>query len=184
LGRHADALKLFEEALAGYRQILTPDQVETLWSMRWVASALLELKRSTEAIPLIDECVSLAKSEDRSWVALDVLKLRMRHFQGTNDPVGCRTTAEMWEKLNHSDARSLYDAACFRAVTASTLRASDRSTEAAKSADAEAERSMTWLGKAVAAGFTDVALMRRDRDLDALRDRPDFKKLLDAMEAK
>jgi hypothetical protein len=37
---------------------------------------------------------------------------------------------------------------------------------------------MAWLRRAVAAGFADVALMRRDPDLNPLRRRRDFRELL------
>jgi hypothetical protein len=40
------------------------------------------------------------------------------------------------------------------------------------------------LQQALDAGFQDVELIKKDRDLDALRDRPDFKKLLDRLEGK
>jgi hypothetical protein len=41
-----------------------------------------------------------------------------------------------------------------------------------------------WLKKAVAAGFKDVEQIRTDKDLDALRQREDFKKLIAELEAK
>jgi hypothetical protein len=99
------------------------------------------------------------------------MDLRLRHFEKMKDPVGRRQTAEMWEKLNRTDAGSLYDAACMRAVTAAVLTG-------AKQADAEAEQAMAWLKKAVVAGYKDAAHMEKDKDLDALREREDFKKLL------
>ena len=37
---------------------------------------------------------------------------------------------------------------------------------------------MAWLTRAVAAGYQNVAEMKEDADLDALRDREDFKKLV------
>ena len=43
---------------------------------------------------------------------------------------------------------------------------------------------MAWLTKAVAAGFANFALLNEDSDLDALRDRADFRKLLADVEAK
>ena len=49
---------------------------------------------------------------------------------------------------------------------------------------AEAERAMAWLRKAVTAGFDDVADLKKNPDLAALRDREDFKKLLADLEAK
>jgi hypothetical protein len=47
----------------------------------------------------------------------------------------------------------------------------------------EAESAMECLKRAVAAGFNNVAQMKRDTDLDALRDREDFKQLLAKLEA-
>ncbi len=37
---------------------------------------------------------------------------------------------------------------------------------------------MTWLKQAIAAGYNNVELITKDSDLDALRDRADFQKLL------
>jgi hypothetical protein len=90
----------------------------------------------------------------------------------------CRLNAAMWEKSNRADAASLYNAACHRAFTAAVLRAADSSPAGTKQADAEAEKAMAWLRKAVAAGYKNAAHMEKDKDLDALREREDFKKLL------
>ena len=90
----------------------------------------------------------------------------------------------MWEKLNHADASSLYDAACMRAVTAAVLRATDKSAAAAKQADAEADRAVAWLKQAIAAGYKNAAHIKKDPDLDPLRSREDFKKLLRELEKK
>jgi hypothetical protein len=43
---------------------------------------------------------------------------------------------------------------------------------------------MAWLKQAVAAGYNDAAHMSKDNDLDCLREREDFKKLLGDLEAK
>src|SRR5260370_13793962 len=114
-----------------------------------------------------------------------VVDLRLRHFEKTKDAAGCRATAELWEQLKRTDAGSLYDAACMRAVTAAVLRGTDlKSVLQTKEGAAEADRAMAWLTQAVAAGYKDAAHMKRDTDLDALRDRPDFQKLLAGLEAK
>jgi hypothetical protein len=104
------------------------------------------------------------------WLLSVLIDLRLRHFEKTKDPAGCRQTAEKWEKLNRADAQRLYNAA--------VLRAADPSPTGVKQADAEAEQAMAWLKKAVVAGYKDAAHMEKDEDLDALRDREDFKKLL------
>ena len=88
----------------------------------------------------------------------------------------------MWESLRRTDAAGLYNAARMRAVTAAVLRAADRSPEGGKQADAEADRAMAWLTQAVAAGYKNAAHMAQDKDLDTLRDRADFTKLVMMLE--
>ena len=56
--------------------------------------------------------------------------------------------------------------------------------DAARLAKEQADLAMAWLHKAVAAGFKDAEHMKKDKDLDALREREDFKKLLAELEAK
>ena len=178
LNRPADALRLNEETLAIRKRVLPKDHPHTLLSMWGYAESLIKSNRGAEAIPVIDECVtrSVGKVVDLQMIPA-VMGLRIQHFQSTNDPAGCRATAEMWEKLNRTDNQSLYTAACFRAVTA-TVQAKTPGTDAARLATEEADRAMAWLTKALAAGYNDRAHMDKDNDLDALRNRPDFQKLL------
>ena len=56
--------------------------------------------------------------------------------------------------------------------------------QAARLSNDEANLAMVWLSKAVAAGFADAILMRHDANLDPLRDREDFQKLLADIEAR
>ena len=56
--------------------------------------------------------------------------------------------------------------------------------DAARLAKDDADRAMELLAKAVQAGYKDVAHMKKDTDLDPLRDRDDFKKLIAELEAK
>jgi tetratricopeptide (TPR) repeat protein len=184
LGRHADALKLREETLALRKAKLGPDHPDTLQSMWGLAFSLVKLDRGAEAVPVIDECVRRAagKPVDPGLIP-GVMEVRLRHFEKAKDAPGCRATAEMWENLNRTDADSLYESACMRAVTASVIHATDKSPEAAKQADAEADRAVAWLKQAIAAGYKDAAHMAKDKDLDALRDREGFKKLVAELEA-
>jgi hypothetical protein len=112
----------------------------------------------------------------------DLLNIRLRHFARRKDGASCRATARMWEKQLPRDGLSLYLAACFRAVTAGIIEGNDLSHDAGKRAEAEADKAMVWLKKAVAAGFRNVATLKQNRDLDALRQRADFKKLLAEVE--
>jgi tetratricopeptide (TPR) repeat protein len=179
LSQHADALKLHEETLALRKAKLGLDHPDTLYSMWSVAQSLVKLDRGAEAVPIIDDCVQRATGKVvHPAVLRGVLDLRLRHFERMEDMAGCRQTAAMWEKLHRADAQSLYTAACMRAVPAAVLRAADSTPVGAKQADAEAEQAMAWLKQTVAAGYKDAAHMEKDKDLDALRDREDFKKLL------
>ena len=68
-----------------------------------------------------------------------------------------------------------YNFACLCAITSG--KDADKQQE-------YADRAMELLHKAVKAGFTDASLMVKDTDLDPLRDRADFKKLLDSLQPK
>jgi serine/threonine protein kinase len=186
LGRHADALKLYEETLALMKAKLGPEHPNTLLSMWGVAASLVKLDRGAEAVPIIDDCLQRAAGKVVHPELLPgVLDLRLRHFEKTKDAAGCRQTAQMWEKLNRAEADSLYDAACMRAVTAAVIKVDAKTpgADATRLAKDEADRAMAWLQKAVAAGYKDAAHMKKDKDLDALRDREDFQKLLAELEA-
>jgi tetratricopeptide (TPR) repeat protein len=179
LRRYAEALELSQEALALRKAKLGPDHPDTLLSMWGVAVSLVELHRGGEALPIIDECLQRATGKEvHPRLLPGVMDLRLRHFEKARDAAGCRATAEMWEKLGRTDADSLYKAACYRAVTAGVLRATAKGPDAAKQANAEAERAMAWLRKALAAGYDNVGRIKKDRHLRALRNRKDFKKLL------
>ncbi len=186
LGRHADALKLHQEALALRKAKLGPNHHNTLWSMGSVAECLVRLDRGAEAVPLIDEC--LRRPEGKTVpprLILGLIELRLRHFEKNKDATGCRTTAELWERFNRTDAGGLYIAACNRAVTAAVVKVDPKTpdADATRLAREEADRAMAWLHKAVAAGFNDVAHIKENRDLDALRELEDFKKLLSELQA-
>jgi tetratricopeptide (TPR) repeat protein len=182
LGRHAEAMKFNEETLALRKAKLGLDHPDTLLSMYNLAESLFVLDRPSESLTIIDDCLKRAegKAVDLRLVPF-ALVLRLRAFAKLKDASGCRQTAELWEKLNRTDADSLCKAACFRAVTASLLQANDGSPGAHQQADAEADTAMRWLAKAVAAGYhmeLQIVQITRDRDLDALRDRADFRRLL------
>src|SRR5262249_16894655 len=99
---------------------------------------------------------------------------------------GCRQSAEMWEKLNRTDADSLYEAASMRAVTAAVLMQDPKTppSDADRLAKDEADQAMVRLKRAVAAGYKNLIPITIDPDFDALRRREDFKKLLAELAAR
>jgi hypothetical protein len=76
-----------------------------------------------------------------------------------------------------------YMGACFRAMQAALVRATGKSPGAIREADADCDRAMEILKKAVAAGFGNLPQMQTDPDLDALRNRDDFKQLIAQLKA-
>jgi tetratricopeptide (TPR) repeat protein len=182
LKRHAEAMKLREETLAIKKRVPPPDHPDTLTSMFNLASSYAALNRHAEAMPLLDE--ALAKA-DRPGVDSSVISFalttRMSCNQKLVDLRGCRATVEMMENRKPTDAPSLYNAACCRAIVAS-LQAKANVPDAAKLAQDDADKAMAWLTKAVAVGMKDANHIKKDTDLDFLRNRDDFKKLMAELE--
>jgi eukaryotic-like serine/threonine-protein kinase len=179
VGRQIDALKLREETLARRKDKLGADHPDTLLSMDRLAESLAAAHREPEAIATIDACLQLAAGKEvRPAPLCRAIDLRLRHFEQAKDPVGCRQTAAIWENLKRTDAESLYKAAELRAVAGGVLRAADKSASAAQRADAESDLAIAWLNQAVAAGFKNAAHLAQDGNLDSLRSRDDFKRLL------
>jgi len=183
LERYAEALKLHGEALALRKVKLGLDHKNTLFSMWGVAANLIKLGRDAEAIPIIDECLERAARTPVNEEFSGLVDLRLRHFVKARDAAGCRATAELWEKMQLRSGGSLLSAARYRAVTAAIIGATDNSADGAKRAAAEADQAMAWLQKAVAAGFKNVADLKQNKDLEALRERADFRKLVSGLEA-
>jgi eukaryotic-like serine/threonine-protein kinase len=179
LGRQNEALVLREELLGLRTAKLGPDAPQTLSSMHELVESLINCDRGAEAMPIIDKCVRCAAGQavDPNLIA-SLCDLRLIHFKKSHDASGCQTTAEMWEDLNRTDADDLYRAARYRAATAAVLRATDKSDKGKRSVAADADRAIDWLTKAVAAGYSDVARIEKDEDLDILRDRAEFQQLL------
>jgi serine/threonine protein kinase/tetratricopeptide (TPR) repeat protein len=184
LKRYPEALKLHREVLELRKAKFGPDHPSVLWSTWGVTYQLFQLGHGAEALPMVEEVVERAVRLKVQPDLIGLLNRQRTYFQQANDVAGCRRTAELWEKLRRTDARSLYNAACYRAVTAAVLRAKDKSPAAAQEARIEADRAMTWLRQAIAAGYNNVALMKTDSDLDALRDRADFQELLAELKTK
>jgi tetratricopeptide (TPR) repeat protein len=179
LGRKTEALKLRQETYALRKAKLGPDHPDTLRSMQALASSLIDAGRDAEAMPLIDECLQLAEGKYIDpYVVSAAFDARMKHFEKTKDPVGCRQTAVMWDKRHGKDADSLYSRACFWAVTAAVLRAADKSPTAIKQAAADDDQALASLKQSIAAGFKNAKHMQEDKDLDSLRGRADFKKIV------
>ena len=166
---------LREETLKLRKAKLGPDHPDTLASMNNLADSYVTAGSGRRRASAIDDVLprAVGKPGVDPGVVPGLMESRLRAMAKKRDAAGCRTTAQMWEKLNRTDADSLYNAACFRAICAAVMR--DKKEDGA---DEQAERAMAWLKKAVAAGYKNLEQVKNDKDLDALRLREDFKKLI------
>ena len=188
VGRSADALKLREETLERIKSKYGPDHPATLTCMANLANSYAALGRHAAALKLREGTLALRTTRlgpDHASTLksmTDLAESLLAVHRGAEAVIVIRQAAAIWEKPNRTDSSSLYNAACFRAVAAGTLRAADTSPSAAKEADVEADRAMAWLKQAVSAGYKNVAHIKEDHDLDSLRARDDFKRLVAELE--
>jgi tetratricopeptide (TPR) repeat protein len=173
-----NALKYHQEALDLRRAKFGTTHRATIWSMWGVATQLFELQRGPEALAMSDEVFALATTLKVQPNLIGLANRRCQYFAKLHDADGCRATAELWEKLKRTDNKSLFNAACYRAVTAGVIRTTDKSPDGAKAADAEADLAMGWLQKAVEAGYKKADKIETDSDLDDLRNRTDFQAIV------
>jgi tetratricopeptide (TPR) repeat protein len=87
-------------------------------------------------------------------------------------------------ELESSDARILYNAACIYALAAARVATAAAPTTSPLQAEQHARRAVALLRQAVQQGFKDLALLKKDTDLDGLRQRADFRRLLADLETK
>ena len=87
------------------------------------------------------------------------------------------TEADAVAEARDANAAVTYDAACVFALCAGFAKEADQ-------AERHAARAVALLKRAVARGFKDVAHLKKDADLAALRARNDFQNLLKELEKK
>jgi serine/threonine protein kinase/tetratricopeptide (TPR) repeat protein len=183
LGRYGDALRLHKETLSRRKNVLGVDHPDTLTSLWAVAKNLVRLHRGADAVPLLDECLERGIGKHVSPFLFQAADLRLQYFAKANNAAECRKTAELWEKQERVDARSVYQAAVCRAVTAAVLaKSTPADARTVSLAGDDADRAMAWLTKAVAAGYNNMLELTTSKDLDILRDRADFKMLMADLE--
>lgn len=98
---------------------------------------------------------------------------------------GAVAEAKELSKDKNVNAFVLYDLACVCSLASAAVKPamSGEKAEADKLKEQYQLRALELLRQAIAKGFKDVAHVKRDPDLDALRQREDFKKLIAELEA-
>jgi serine/threonine protein kinase len=184
-GQTEASLDWFKKAIERFEHVLAqePRIVDARTGLRnsyWArAQALDALGRRSAATPDWERALNL---DDGSKTTL----IRLGLARNKNDAAGCLAAAAEYEARNHTDAGRLYNAACLRAVCAAVIPQVPETpaADAARLSKEQGDLAMAWLHKAVAAGFSNASHVKQDNDLDALRERADFKKLLAELENK
>jgi serine/threonine protein kinase/Tfp pilus assembly protein PilF len=110
---------------------------------------------------------------------------RLRIHRNSKDAASCLGAAAVNEAWKPPGAVGMYDAACNRAICAAVIREDPKTqkTDAHRLAQEQADLAMAWLHRAIAAGYKNAERLKHDKDLDVLRKREDFKRLLAELQA-
>lgn len=170
LKRWDDALALHRAVLGLRRETLPPDHPDIFLTMYNFASTLLDMGRGAEAITEFDAIVRQAVGKTiHPQIVSKSLEKRLRYFAERNNLEECQRTATTWEKQMRPTPDALVQAARLRAIC----------SRLAGSKGDDADRAVAWLNQALAAGYQNRRELETNRDFDALRTHPDFKKFLE-----
>jgi serine/threonine protein kinase/Tfp pilus assembly protein PilF len=170
-GRPSESLAWFEKAIRTLTAVYKQDRrlvmaKQFLRNSHLARSMTYErLQNYAEAIKDRDKAIELSANEEQPGLRAQRATLRLLAGQVAE------AVAEVTElsQTPRWSAAQWYDFACVCAVASS--KSTDKKEE-------YTDRAMALLQQAVKAGFSDAAHMAKDPDLDSLRGRDDFKKLL------
>ena len=176
--RPADAIAILEQVYPKVLRLMPGDA----YTLHQAADLLIrchgELGQLDKISAVADAYTQRARGSNASAKRVNTIALLVSNrLIASADADGLRTNAARFEGYHFADADSFYNAACYRAIAARAAKKAGDNTHA----DADTLQAVTWLSKAVAAGYRDPLGTIRDKDLADLRGRPDFQNLLQAM---
>jgi serine/threonine protein kinase len=136
---------------------------------------LAQCRKTEQAVNDLD----FALQQPAAEVAV-LLDLRVRFLLKEQQPSAAVASAAKMREFAADEPLQLYKAACLYALCAASAR---EAKNAAAGPEQLCDEAMELLKRAVAKGFKNTAQMKQDRDLDALREREDFKQLVAEQEA-
>lgn len=172
-GRQQAAYDLMRSALPLHEKRLGHDHAETLLCLRMNILCLFDLKRSGEAIPLINDCLQRSRGLAIHKELESVMhQLRFRHEHLQRQTSACVATLANWEKLLPLDGENTMDLAVAWALLADL-----------KKDQAAADKAMHYLQESSNKGWNVVPAMEKDPGLAVLRSRDDYRVLLGKLKA-
>lgn len=187
LGNVLRAQKKLDQAIVAYDKAIEIDPKYVSAHNGLGAILCDERKEYDKAIECFRKALETDPKDANAYRNLGIaLGKKARQQRDMKNAAVCLAVAAEYESLNLAEAAfKLYDAACIRALCASAIQ-EDPTTpadDAARLASEQADLAMAWLHKAVAAGYRDTTHIKQDKDVDALREREDFNKLIADLES-
>jgi serine/threonine-protein kinase len=193
LGNQQQALAEFDKAIPLLEKALKTEKVKQLiaFERQWLlechwgrANALIRLQRFTDAAVACDRALELVSGR-----AGDSIRI-MRAFARIRAGEHTRPVAETEELVGQKGVSGaiLYDAACILSLASTAANKDEKLKAEERKALAEryATRAVVLLTRTKTAGFfknaDNVAHMKKDTDLDPLRQRDDYKQFLRELE--
>jgi serine/threonine protein kinase/tetratricopeptide (TPR) repeat protein len=193
-GKPTEALAAFERAIAIQEKLVKANPNVTYFQLILADSYnkigwTLETDNPVEALVAIDRAIAILEKlteADPSDVRLQSLlafnlgqagSLQLKTGRIADAVGAIRQSVAIYERLPTPKPADRYNSACAHAVLAG-IAPKPHSGLTAEEGQAEAERAMQWLRRAVAAGYRNMAILRGDHNLDALRSRDDFQLLM------
>jgi tetratricopeptide (TPR) repeat protein len=193
-GRASEALTAYQRAreIASGLANAHPENPD-FWS--YVGDLQVTMGKPSEALESFDRALAIQRKRARANPSAldfqrdlaDTIRRRGYALRKANRLVEAvaayRESIKILEGLSQHVGDDLYNMACGQALL-SQIAPETGSGLTMADARAEGERAMATLRRAIAAGYRDVANMRQDSDIDSLRKRPDFQKLMADLGAK
>jgi serine/threonine protein kinase/tetratricopeptide (TPR) repeat protein len=168
-----------DRAVAAYREAVRLDGDRHGAAIDALADLQLSRGNLKEALATYQRSLALAPENPSAHRGLGNARKASGDLDGAL--AAYRTAAAAQEKCP-ANSNSLYNAACYRALTAAA-QAQAKSPDAARLAKEEADRAMERLNQAVKAGYVDLAHIKKDANLDPLRQREEFQNLVARLDA-
>jgi serine/threonine-protein kinase len=199
-GHPAEAMAAFEQALAINEALVRANPTVTrfrrsvAFNLTNIGRLLLQAGKPAEARAAFEKARAVRQAladanpsvtTYRSELADSLARvgvLRQREGQPSEAVALFRQAVAILERLPTLTPDDHYGLACYHALLAGVSAAAGSGLSAVEGR-AEADQAMDVLRRAVAVGYRDVAELRTDTDLDALRPREDFQRLVQELQS-
>jgi tetratricopeptide (TPR) repeat protein len=191
-GKQEEALSAFNQAIPGLEALekRMPGRTNAQHTLARAyarrGSVFCDLGRSREGLKDYDRALALEDGPRRNLYR----SLRAAALARLGEHSGAAAEARALAEQQSLEVDVIYNLACIYSLAAAAAGRDAQLTgaEQAKAVEDYGGRGVAVLAKAAAAGLfqkpSDLEELKKDKDLDALRSRADFQKLLAALEAK